>query len=169
MKHGHWFLNRPSFCFPIDRDVGALIQRLRLEATVFQRPNPTQYGRHTPHLSKQKKHIMISAAIMANWFDLVQCAVDFYLLWPYRSVSQPRSASQRACVSVCVPTQTNRGLGQRAWSSARPLIGIYILRESLISISLIICLLSVSLSADIISQLFLIWCSHFHWCCLKVG
>lgn len=105
MKHGHWFLNRPSFCFPIDPDAGALIQRLRLEATVFQRPNPTQYGRHTPHLSKQKRHIMISAAIMANWFDLVQCAVDFYLLWSYRCVSQPRSASQlcvwaraRACV-----------------------------------------------------------------------
>lgn len=30
--------------FPIDPDVGALIQPLRLEATVFQRPNPTQYG-----------------------------------------------------------------------------------------------------------------------------
>lgn len=29
-------------------------------------------------------------------------------------------------VSVCVPIQTNGGLAQRAWSPARPLIGIYI-------------------------------------------
>lgn len=52
-------------------------------------------------------------------------------------------------VCVCVPIQTNGGLGQRAWSSACPLIGIYILGESLISTSLIICLLSVSTSAGI--------------------
>lgn len=68
-------------------------------------------------------------------------------------------------VCVCVPIQINGDSGQRAWSCACPLIGIYILGESLISISLIICLLSVSMSAGVSvnSQLFiliLIWCFH---------
>lgn len=101
MKHRHRFLNRPSFCFTVDPDVAALIQLLELQAIVFQcLIQLNMADTLTLHLNQQKQSIMISPAIMANWFDLVQGAVDLFLLCPYRCVSQPQYASQ-ACMCVC--------------------------------------------------------------------
>lgn len=58
----------------------------------------------TPHLNKQKQHIMISSAIMADWFDLVQGAVDLFSFMPIWMcvTASMRITSERAHVHVCV-------------------------------------------------------------------
>lgn len=56
-----------AFRFTVDPNVAALIQRLKLQATVFQCLIQLDMADTlTLHLSKQKQHIMISPAIMAN-------------------------------------------------------------------------------------------------------
>lgn len=83
MKLWHWFLNRPSLCFTVEPDVAALIQCLRLQATVLHcLIQLNMADTLTLHLNKQKQHIMISPAIMADWFDLVQGAVDLFSFMP---------------------------------------------------------------------------------------
>lgn len=83
MKVWHWFLNRPSLCFTVEPDIAALIQHLKLQATVFHcLIQLNMADTLTLHLSKQKQHIMISPAIMADWFDLVQGAVDLFSFMP---------------------------------------------------------------------------------------
>lgn len=144
MKVWHWFLNRPSLCFTVEPDVATLLQRLRLQATVSQ--CLIQLNMADPltlHLNKQKQHIMISPAIMADWSDLVQGSVDLFSfmdIWMCATATV-RITSICACVYVWVSPYPNkwRRLGQRAWSTACPLIAIYILAQSLISNSPIIC------------------------------
>lgn len=83
MKLWHWFLNRPSSCFTVEPDVAALIQCLKLQATVFHcLIQLNMADTLTLHLNKQKQHIMIRPAIMADWFDLVQGAVDLFSFMP---------------------------------------------------------------------------------------
>lgn len=83
MKVWHWFLNRPSLCFTVEPDVAALIQCLKLQATVFHcLIQLNMADTLTLHLNKQKQHIMISPAIMADWSDLVQGAVDLFSFMP---------------------------------------------------------------------------------------
>lgn len=119
--------------------MAALIQRLELEATVFHcLIQLNMADTLTLHLNKQKQPIMISPHYgRLIWSGPGRCGFIFFY------VSQPQYASQ-ACVQMCtcvsVPVQTSRGsLGQRARSTACPLIAIYILAESLISNSPIIC------------------------------
>lgn len=88
----------------------------------------------TLHLNKQKQHVMIRAAIMADWFDLVQGVVD---LFSFMSIQKRVMASiciRSLCEHVRVLIQTNGGsLDPRACSTACPLIAIYILEKSFIS------------------------------------
>lgn len=63
----------------------------------------------TLHLSKQKQHIMIRPAIMANWFDLVQGTVDLFLLCPIRIVCHSLNMqSLYVCASVRIRPYTNK-------------------------------------------------------------
>lgn len=141
MKVWHWFLNGPSSCFTVEPDVAALIQCLKLQATVFHcLIQLNMADTLTLHLNKQKQHIMISPAIMADWSDLVQGAVDLFSFMPIWMCVTASICITSVCMCVSGPIQTNGGgLGQRACSTARPLIAIYILAESLISNSPIIC------------------------------
>lgn len=83
MKVWHWFLNRPSLWSTVEPDAAALIQRLKLQATVFHcLIQLNMADTLTLHLNKQKLHIMISPAIMADWSDLVQGAVDLFSFMP---------------------------------------------------------------------------------------
>lgn len=110
----------------------------------FPLPNPTQYGRHTHSSFKQTKAAHNDQPCHYGrliWSGPGHCGFIFF--YAHIDVSQPQYASQ-ACMCVCmcmsVSIQTNGdSLGQRACSTACPLIAIYILAESLISNSPIIC------------------------------
>lgn len=99
MRPWHWFLNRPSFRFTVDPDVAALIQRLRLQATLFPVPNPTRYGRHTHSSFKQTKAAHNDQA--CHYGQLIWSGPGhggFISVMPHtHCVSQPQYA-----VSVCV-------------------------------------------------------------------
>lgn len=142
MKVWHWFLNRPLLSFTVEPDVAARTRRLELQATVSRcLIQLNMADTLTLHLNKQKQHIMISPAIMADWSDLVQSTVNLFslmLIWMCVTASIRITG---VCTHVCVTFYPNkwRRLGQRAWSTPCPLIAIYILAESLISNSPIIC------------------------------
>lgn len=144
MKVWHWFLNRPLLCFTVGPVMEALIQLLRLEATVFHCPNPTRYGRDSHSSLKQTKAAHNDQACHYGrliWSGPKRCGFIFF----YAHIDVCHSLTMHwkhacVCVCMCVPIQTNRSrLGQKAWSTARPLIAIYIVVESLISNSPIIC------------------------------
>lgn len=101
MRPWHWFLNRPSFRFTVDPDVAALIQRLRLQATLFPVPNPTRYGRHTHSSFTQTKAAHNDQA--CHYGQLIWSGPGhggFISVMPHtHCVSQPQYA---VCVLVCV-------------------------------------------------------------------
>lgn len=111
MRPWHWFLNRPSFRFTVDPDVAALIQRLRLQATLFPVPNPTRYGRHTHSSFKQTKAAHNDQA--CHYGQLIWSGPGhggFISVMPHtHCVSQPQYAvSLYVCASVRIRPYTNK-------------------------------------------------------------